>query len=94
MEDFDSLLEECHKKSIRLVIDLVVNHTSDEHNWFTESRSSKNNSYRDFYIWKKGKGINPPNNWTSFFGGSAWEKTNETSEYYLHYFFWNMNYYF
>ena len=86
MEDFDSLLEECHKKSIRLVIDLVVNHTSDEHNWFIESRSSKNNSYRDFYIWKKGKGINPPNNWTSFFGGSAWEKTNETSEYYLHYF--------
>ena len=86
MEDFDSLLEECHKRSIRLVIDLVVNHTSDEHNWFTESRSSKNNSYRDFYIWKKGKGINPPNNWTSFFGGSAWEKTNETDEYYLHYF--------
>lgn len=86
MEDFDLLLESCHKRKIRLVIDLVVNHTSDEHSWFSKSRSSKNNTYRDYYIWKKSKGIGPPNNWTAFFGGSAWEKTAETGEYYLHYF--------
>ena len=86
MEDFDLLLETCHKKNIKLVIDLVINHTSDEHAWFTQSRTSKNNSYRDYYIWKESKDGHPPTNWTSFFGGSAWEKTTETNEYYLHYF--------
>ncbi len=86
MKDFDSLLEACHEKSMRLIIDLVVNHTSDEHAWFIESRSSKDNAYRDFYIWKEEVNGNLPNNWTSFFGGSAWEKTTETGAYYLHYF--------
>ena len=86
MKDFDSLLEACHQRSIRLVIDLVVNHTSDEHDWFVESRSSKDNTYRDFYIWQEGVKGTEPNNWTSFFGGSAWQKTAETGEYYLHYF--------
>jgi oligo-1,6-glucosidase len=86
MKDFDSLLEGCHEKSMRLIIDLVVNHTSDEHAWFIESRSSKDNAYRDFYIWKEEVNGNLPNNWTSFFGGSAWEKTTETGAYYLHYF--------
>ena len=86
MEDFDLLLETCHKKNIKLVIDLVINHTSDEHAWFTQSRTSKNNPYRDYYIWKESKDGHQPTNWTSFFGGSAWEKTTETNEYYIHYF--------
>jgi oligo-1,6-glucosidase len=71
---------------MKLVIDLVVNHTSDEHNWFIESKSSSKNKFRDFYIWKEGSETNPPNNWTSFFGGSAWEKDLKTNDYYLHYF--------
>lgn len=73
MEDFDELLAKAHEKDIKIVMDLVVNHTSDEHRWFVESRSSKDNEYRDYYIWREGKGENmPPNNWGSCFGGSAW----------------------
>ena len=86
MKDFDNLLCEIHKRKMKLVIDLVVNHTSDEHSWFVESKSSINNKFRDYYIWKKGINNNPPNNYTSFFGGSAWEKDSKTNEYYLHYF--------
>lgn len=86
MKDFDNLLSEIHKRKMKLVIDLVVNHTSDEHSWFVESKSSSNNKFRDYYIWKKGTNNNPPNNYTSFFGGSAWEKDSKTNEYYLHYF--------
>ena len=86
MKDFDNLLSEIHKRKMKLVIDLVVNHTSDEHSWFVESKTSSNNKFRDYYIWKKGTNNNPPNNYTSFFGGSAWEKDSKTNEYYLHYF--------
>ena len=87
MEDFDELLKKAHEKGIRIVMDLVVNHTSDEHAWFIESRKSKENPYRDYYIWRKGKdGGNPPNNWGSCFGGPAWQHDEETDMYYLHLF--------
>ena len=86
MADFDEMLEEAHKRNIKIMMDLVVNHTSDEHAWFAESRSSKDSLYRDYYIWRPGKDGQPPNNWGSFFGGSAWEYDAETEEYYLHLF--------
>ena len=86
IEDFDLLLNEIHIRKMKLIIDLVVNHSSDEHNWFIESKSSKDNKYRDYYIWKAGDKNSPPNNWTSFFGGSAWEKDPISNDYYLHYF--------
>ena len=86
MEDFDLLLYEIHKRGLKLIMDLVVNHTSDEHKWFVESKKSKDNKYRDFYIWRDGKGNLPPNNWGSAFGGSAWEYSPETDMYYLHLF--------
>ena len=86
MDDFDLLLNEIHIRKMKLIIDLVVNHSSDEHNWFIESKSSKDNKYRDYYIWKAGDKNSPPNNWTSFFGGSAWEKDPISNDYYLHYF--------
>lgn len=87
MEDFDELLEEAHNRGIRIVMDLVVNHTSDEHKWFVESRKSEDNEYRDYYIWREGKDGNmPPNNWGSCFGGTAWEYNEETGKYYLHLF--------
>ena len=82
MADFDEMLEEIHKRGMKLVMDLVVNHSSDEHFWFQESRKSKDNPYRDYYIWKPEK----PNNWLSFFSGSAWQKDEATDEYYLHLF--------
>ena len=86
MQDFDQLLKEVHIRKMKLIIDLVVNHTSDEHDWFIESKSSQNNKFRDYYIWKEGDKKNPPNNWTSFFGGSAWKKDLISNDYYLHYF--------
>lgn len=86
MADFDRMLEEAHARGIRIVMDLVVNHTSDEHPWFVESRSSRSNSKRDFYFWREGKNGSPPNNWGSFFSGSAWEYDEETDMYYLHQF--------
>jgi len=87
MEDFDTLLQEAHHRGIRLIMDLVVNHTSDEHEWFLESRSGKDNPYRDYYIWREGgKDNRRPNNWGSSFGGSAWEYDDLTKEYYLHLF--------
>jgi glycosidase len=86
MEDFDNLLSLVHQKGMKLIMDLVVNHTSDEHSWFQESRSSKDNSKRDYYIWRDPKDGKEPNNWLSFFGGKAWEFDQKTSQYYLHLF--------
>ncbi|WP_299094935.1 alpha-glucosidase [uncultured Metabacillus sp.] len=86
MADFDQLLEEVHKRGMKLIIDLVINHTSDEHPWFIESRSSKNNPKRDWYIWRDGKNGREPNNWESIFGGSAWQYDKKTEQYYLHIF--------
>ena len=86
MEDFDRMLEEIHRRGMKLVMDLVVNHTSDEHAWFVESRKSKDNPYRDYYIWREGKDGKEPNNWGSCFSGSAWEYDDTTDMYYLHLF--------
>ncbi|KYG67426.1 glucohydrolase [Bdellovibrio bacteriovorus] len=86
MADFDRLLKEMHKRRMKLVLDLVVNHTSDEHPWFIESRSSKSNPKRDWYIWQDGKNGQEPNNWESIFAGSAWEYDETTKQYYMHLF--------
>lgn len=87
MEDFDEMLNKAHQLGIRIMMDLVVNHSSDEHKWFIESRKSKDNPYRDYYIWKPGKEDGqPPNNWYAEFGGSAWKYDEATDEYYLHLF--------
>lgn len=87
MEDFDELLAAAHERGIKIVMDLVVNHTSDEHQWFVESRKSKDNAYRDYYIWREGRDAQtPPNNWGSCFGGSAWQYDETTGMYYLHLF--------
>jgi len=86
MADFDELLREVKRRHMRLVLDLVVNHTSDEHRWFVESRKSKDNPYRDYYIWRPAKEGHEPNNYTSFFSGSAWQFDPATNEYYLHWF--------
>ncbi len=87
LEDFRELLAEAHKRGIRLIMDMVLNHTSDEHVWFQESRKSKDNPYRDFYIWRPAKDGKEPNNWGNYFyegRGSAWEYDETTQEYYLH----------
>jgi oligo-1,6-glucosidase len=84
--DWEELLAEMHKRGLKLVMDLVVNHTSDEHPWFVESRKSKDNPYRNYYIWRPGKDGREPNNWESFFSGSAWKYDATTDEYYLHLF--------
>lgn len=87
MADFDEMLSGMHARGIKLVMDLVANHTSDEHPWFVESRSAKENEYRDYYIWKPAQEDGrEPNNWLSFFSGSAWEFDETTNEYYLHLF--------
>ena len=86
MSDFEELLDKAHQKDIKIILDLVFNHTSDEHFWFQESKKSKNNPYRDYYIWKEGNEGDVPNNWTSCFQGSAWELDEKTNEYYLHLF--------
>lgn len=89
LEDWQEMIDGMHARGIRLVMDLVVNHTSDKHEWFKQSRSSKDNPYRDYYIWRKGRGKDgkkPPNNWTSRFTGSAWEYDETTGEFYLHLF--------
>lgn len=93
MEDFDELLATAHEHGIKILMDLVANHTSDQHPWFVQSRSSKDNPYRDYYIWKDPNGFDengapiPPNNWASEFGGSAWEWDEATQQFYLHIFF-------
>ncbi|MBD3108309.1 alpha-glucosidase [Bacillus sp. AGMB 02131] len=86
MDDFDQLLDEAHKRGIKIIMDLVLNHTSDEHPWFIESKSSLNNPKRDWYIWADGKNGAEPNNWESIFSGSAWEWDNQTKQYYMHLF--------
>ena len=91
MQDFDDLLAGIHARGMRLIVDLVVNHTSSEHRWFQESRKSKDNPYRDYYFWRPGcegpGGVQlPPNNYESLFSGSAWKRDPETCEYYLHLF--------
>jgi oligo-1,6-glucosidase len=86
MADFDELLAGLHERGIKLVMDLVVNHTSDEHPWFVESRSSTDNPKRDWYIWRKPRNGREPNNWQSFFSGSVWQFDDTTGEYYLHLF--------
>ncbi len=86
MEDFEKLLQKAHAMGIRLIMDLVVNHTSDEHPWFIESRSAVDSPKRDYYIWHPGKNGIIPNNWNSFFEGPAWELDDATGEYYLHLF--------
>ncbi|MTH53450.1 alpha,alpha-phosphotrehalase [Bacillus mangrovi] len=86
MSDWEEMLEEMHARGIRLVMDLVVNHSSDEHAWFAESRSSKDHPYRDYYIWRPSKEGREPNNWESVFSGSAWQFDEATDEYYLHLF--------
>lgn len=88
MDDFDRMLDEIHKRDMKLVVDLVVNHTSDEHRWFQEACKSKDNPYHDYYIWKDATddGITPPNNWKSFFSGSAWNYYPELHQWALHVF--------
>lgn len=87
MSAFDEFLEQAHDRKIRVVMDLVLNHTSDQHHWFQQSRSSKNNEYRDWYIWKgKNSANKKPNNWQSRFGGSGWEWDPLTEEFYFHMF--------
>ncbi len=86
MEDMKALIQECENCGIRIIMDLVVNHTSDEHPWFVEAKKSKDNPYRDYYIWRKGQAGNLPNELESCFGGSAWEFSEETEEYYLHFY--------
>lgn len=86
MADFDALLAAAHRMGIKIVMDLVVNHTSDEHPWFIESRSAKDSPYRDYYIWRPGKDGKAPNNWESCFSGPAWQYDAATDEYYLHLF--------
>ena len=88
MEDFDNLLNEIHKRGMKLIIDLVVNHTSDEHEWFIEAQKSKDNPYHDYYIWRDAKDGNktPPNNWTSLFKGNAWNYYENIDQWALHLF--------
>jgi alpha-glucosidase len=88
LADFDRLAREAKKRNIRIILDFVVNHTSDKHPWFVESRSSLTNPKRDWYMWRDGKQPGqPPNNWTSTFGGSAWKLDPSTNQYYYHYFY-------
>ena len=90
LDEFKELLAECKKRGLRVIMDLVVNHTSDRHKWFLESKKGgDDNPYKDYYIWRKGKGKDgkkPPNNWTATFPGPAWEYVPERGEYYLHLF--------
>ena len=86
ISDLKQLLDELHRRGVHLLLDLVPNHTSDQHAWFKESRSSRTNPKRDWYMWADGKDNGPPNNWLSLFGGSAWQYDNTTGQYYLHQF--------
>ncbi len=88
MKDFDLLVAEGKKRNVRVILDFVVNHTSDQHKWFQDSKSSKTSEHRDWFIWRDGKGPGqPPNNWLSTFGLSAWKLDPKTNQYYYHYFY-------
>ena len=88
LADFDVLASEAKKRNIRIILDFVVNHTSDQHKWFLDAKSSRTSAHRDWYIWRDGKGLGePPNNWASTFGGSAWKFDPATNQYYYHYFY-------
>ena len=88
LADFDRLVSEAKKRNIRIIMDFVINHTSDKHAWFLESRSSRTNPKRDWYIWRDGKAPGqPPNNWLSLFGHSAWQFDSSTNQYYYHFFY-------
>lgn len=87
LDDFDHLLDAMHQRDLKLILDLVPNHTSDHHAWFQESRSSRDNPKRDWYIWRDAKADgSPPNNWLAYFGGSSWTWDDKTGQYYLHSF--------
>ena len=87
LDDFRGLLDGAHQRKMRILLDLVLNHTSDQHTWFQESHSSRDNPKRDWYIWRDGRDGGPPNNWESTFGGPAWELDPATGQYYYHFFF-------
>jgi alpha-glucosidase len=88
LQDFDLLVSEAEKRNLRIILDFVVNHTSDQHKWFLDSKSSRTSVHRDWYIWRDGKGPGePPNNWVSTFGGSAWKLDPTTNQYYYHFFY-------
>jgi alpha-glucosidase len=87
LKDFDRLVSEAKKRNIRVILDFVVNHTSDQHKWFIDSRSSKTSQHRDWYIWRDGKGDQPPNNWYSEFGKAAWTFDKKTGQWYYNYFY-------
>ena len=82
LDDFKRFLQAAQARDIRVVLDLVLNHSSDQHGWFLASRSSRDHSKRDWYVWRDGRSGNPPNNWASIFGGSAWEYDPATDQYY------------
>jgi oligo-1,6-glucosidase len=86
MDDFEHFMAEAKRQNIRIILDMVFNHSSDEHEWFKQSRSSRENPYRDFYFWRDPVNGGPPNNWPSFFGGSGWEYDKPTGQYYLHHY--------
>jgi glycosidase len=90
LDEFKTFLDTAHQRGIRVILDLVLNHTSDQHPWFIESRSSLVNPKRDWYIWLDGKDGKPPNNWSSCFDGPAWEYDQVTHQYYYHYFSSNL----
>jgi alpha-glucosidase len=87
LKDFDKLVKEAKKRNIKIVLDFVINHSSDEHKWFIDSKSSKTAAKRDWYIWRDGKDGGPPNNWQSIFGGPAWTPDPTTNQYYYHFFY-------
>ena len=87
MADFDRLIAEAKKRNIRVILDYVINHTSNQNAWFKESRSSRDNPKRNWFIWQDGKNGGPPNNWLSWFGGPAWTLDSNTNQYYYHYFY-------
>ncbi|MBV9568286.1 MAG: alpha-amylase, partial [Hyphomicrobiales bacterium] len=85
MKDFDRLLDEAHRKGLKIILDYVPNHTSDQHAWFVESRASRRNPKRDWYVWRDARADGgPPNNWMSEFGGSAWTVDEATGQFYYH----------
>jgi len=87
MADFDKLLDEAKKRDIKIVLDFVMNHTSDKHAWFKASRSSRKDPKRDWFVWRDGKNGGPPNNWQALFGHSAWKFDRKTKQYYYHFFY-------